>query len=381
MLITTISCTPTPSINLHPAIIDTGTTGHYITADAPCNDSDSTAPAITVYLPDGQPIKSTASTRLELPLVNTEAKTAHIFPTLHKNSLISVGALCDDDCEAVFSRHKVVITKNDTVILTGTRKKGGLWMTNLQNNEPSQQAHAITQHRNIKDAIQFLHAACFSPIVTTWTKAIENGNFITWPTITVGNVTKHATPSAATIKGHMDQERKNKATTKVKEKGTTTENDNDLQPTPITMKTNFVYAAVVDPKVNTGLTFMDLTGRFPAQSSKGNNYILIVYDYDSNAILAEPLKNRSDQSICMAYQQLHNKLKRCGLKPQLQRLDNEATKALKEFLQEEKVDYQLVPTDMDRHNAAEFVIRTWKTISSPGYAALTTIFPCTYGTN
>ena len=37
---------------------------------------------------------------------------------------------------------------------------------------------------------------------------------------------------------------------------------------------------------------MDLIGRFPYKSSRGSEYILIAYNYDGNAILAQSLKNR-----------------------------------------------------------------------------------------
>ena len=43
----------------------------------------------------------------------------------------------------------------------------------------------------------------------------------------------------------------------------------------------------------TGKLYSDQTGRFPVISSKGNKYIMIVYDHDSNAILARPLKTKS----------------------------------------------------------------------------------------
>jgi hypothetical protein len=33
----------------------------------------------------------------------------------------------------------------------------------------------------------------------------------------------------------------------------------------------------------------DQTGRFPITSSRGSKYIMVVYDYDSNAILTKPL--------------------------------------------------------------------------------------------
>jgi hypothetical protein len=65
------------------------------------------------------------------------------------------------------------------------------------------------------------------------------------------------------------------------------------------------------------------------------NYVLVVYDYDSNAILAEPMRNRTDAEMLRAYGVILNRLIARGLKPKLQRLDNEASTALKKYLQEE----------------------------------------------
>ena len=46
-----------------------------------------------------------------------------------------------------------------------------------------------------------------------------------------------------------------------------------------------------------GLICTDLPGRFPFISSRGNNYIFIMYDFDSNAILAEPIKSRKTKHL------------------------------------------------------------------------------------
>ena len=37
-------------------------------------------------------------------------------------------------------------------------------------------------------------------------------------------------------------------------------------------------------------SYIDLTGRFPHKSSRGNQYLLLLYDSDSNAGQLEPLK-------------------------------------------------------------------------------------------
>ena len=43
------------------------------------------------------------------------------------------------------------------------------------------------------------------------------------------------------------------------------------------------------------------TGHFPATSSKGNQYIMVLVEVDGNYIDAEPMKNKSEGSIIKAY--------------------------------------------------------------------------------
>ena len=40
-----------------------------------------------------------------------------------------------------------------------------------------------------------------------------------------------------------------------------------------------------------GKVYTDQTGRFPVTSSKGTKYIFVLYSYDTNAILMEPLRD------------------------------------------------------------------------------------------
>ena len=65
------------------------------------------------------------------------------------------------------------------------------------------------------------------------------------------------------------------------------------------IKTNDVMYAIVDNK--SGIGYMGLTDRFPYQSSWRNNYLMIVYNDDANAILVEPLKNRQAVSVFTAW--------------------------------------------------------------------------------
>jgi hypothetical protein len=103
--------------------------------------------------------------------------------------------------------------------------------------------------------------------------------------------------------------------------------------------------------------------------------MLIVYDYDSNSILAAPMPRRTGPCILHAYQYLHSRLIAAGLRPQLQRLDNEASEILKDFMVDQGIDFQLVPPGSHRRNAAERAIRTFKNHFIAGLASVDKHFP------
>jgi hypothetical protein len=93
---------------------------------------------------------------------------------------------------------------------------------------------------------------------------------------------------------------------------------------------------------------------------------MILYDYDSNAILAAPLRSRSEHDLVAAYTSLHQYLVDRGLKPQLQHLDNEAPGGLKQFMTQQGVQYQLVPPHNHRRNVAKRAVSTFKDHSIAG---------------
>jgi hypothetical protein len=109
--------------------------------------------------------------------------------------------------------------------------------------------------------VQFLYAACGSPVPSTWITAINNGHFATWPGLTADLVRKHLPKSMATVKGHLNQKRKNLRSTKPKP-------DTPLDNQPISespnKRTHQVCAAVYD---TTGEITTDQTKNFPTMSS------------------------------------------------------------------------------------------------------------------
>jgi hypothetical protein len=355
------------------AIAGSGTTGHYILNNSPCYDKTIATMPIKVQLPNGSTITSTHTCKINLPGLPDAAKIAHIFPSLIDHALLSIGQFCDRGCEAIFSRTNVVITSHVHTVLTGPRDVNGLWHLNLLP-QPQQQANVALSPGTTFNVLQL-----FSPVPSTLQKAIKNNHFTTWPSLTATNVSHHLPKAMATTLGHLDQERKNLNSTKQSAKATADIADDDdfLPSAPITngKATNFAYAAIEAIPARTGLLSTDQTGKFCILSNTGMRYVMILYNFDRNAILAEPLKNRTGIEIHLAYKKLHQLLISKGLRPQLQQMDNGCSKLLKQYMHEEAVDHQLGPPHLHRRNAAERAIGTWKYHFIVGLCSVDPNFP------
>jgi len=121
---------------------------------------------------------------------------------------------------------------------------------------------------------------------------------------------------------------------------------------------------------SSGTIYSDLTGRSPRPSSQGNHHLFVSYDYDSNHIFGEPLKNRFDNEILRAFMNIKQSLTNAGLRPRPHCLGNEAAKTLKGHMAKEGIDFQLAPAHSHRINAAERCIRTSKDHTIAGLCSL-----------
>ena len=65
-----------------------------------------------------------------------------------------------------------------------------------------------------------------------------------------------------------------------------------------TTHTNLSICAIVTV---TDKFYSDYNGQFPIQSALGNKYDLTVYQYNANAIISEPPKDRTAGSIVKAH--------------------------------------------------------------------------------
>jgi hypothetical protein len=85
--------------------------------------------------------------------------------------------------------------------------------------------------------------------------------------------------------------------------GTNTDepNDHTIQinlHAPKPQRMNNVYIKTHNPSKTMHSNF---TGRFPAISSRGNQYIMVLVEVDGNYIDAEPMKNKTEGSTIIAY--------------------------------------------------------------------------------
>ena len=344
------------------AIADTGTTGHFL------REATNIAPLVPekplhVKLPDGHLISSVGTTSINWTGLPHRSRKAHVLPELNPHSLISIGVLCDHDCTAIFDKHNVTITRNNYCILHRTRLPNGLWSLPLHSPQP--QPNALIPANMQQVLVQWLHAAAFSPSISTFLDTVECIFFMTWPNLMPQIIRRHLRTPIATVKGHLDQQWQQQQKPTV----------NEPPPSPLPTKSHSIYTAIIDPPPIHRASYSDLTGQFPIQSNRGANYIFILYEDESNSMLVRPLHNRSAHEIKHIFTSLYNYLITRGLRPCLHTLDNEASTILKAFLTAENVEYQLVPPPFHQCNSAEHGIQTFNNHFITGLATTDPNFP------
>jgi hypothetical protein len=167
-----LDCTPTTTNapTDATAILDSGCTSNFLSAASPCSDKQAAHVPLNVNMHNGTTIQSSHTCNSLLADLPHQARQAHILPGLVHNSLISVGQLCDNACSVTFTQDQVTVSRNGKDVMYGSRDpKSRLWTVNLKqkiNTKIAQCNHAHDSN-NQKDLINYLHAACFSPVKST----------------------------------------------------------------------------------------------------------------------------------------------------------------------------------------------------------------------
>ena len=142
------------------------------------------------------------------------------------------------------------------------------------------------------------------------------------------------------------------------------ETDTFPEPTYQKSKANYTFTVLVK---NVG--YIDFTRKFPQQPSQGNNHSMVTYDYDSSAILVEPVKNREASILTATWEKTH---KYCINSQQHQPTTYQIKKwkQLNRKFYKYEVTYEKVPHNIYGRNTDERAIPTFKNYSLAELASI-----------
>jgi hypothetical protein len=253
----------------------------------------------TVLSASGDVMRSCVTGILPLsPLLSDTAQKAFVLDELRTGTLVSLAQICDDDCLAVFSKFDVKILKKDQVIITGVRSDNGLWTIPLHTH-PHQANGILRLDKTRSELATYYHTTLGSPVPSTLLRAIRRGHLTTFPNLTTQLITKHLPKSYATTLGHQDQEAKNLRSTRPP-LVLPPDDDSDIAP-PLEGRSHAICAMLL-PETSLLKSYSDQTGMFHTPSSRGNHYIFLLYNVDTNSIHTTAIPNRYAATIRDAWE-------------------------------------------------------------------------------
>jgi hypothetical protein len=102
---------------------------------------------------------------------------------------------------------------------------------------------------------------------------------------------------------------------------------------------------------------------------------MICYSYGTNYIRPIALTSKSGAEWVRTFGVVFDEMTVKGFKPKLQKMDNEASAALKKYFTEKEMNYQLAPPHCHRTNASVRAIITFKENFNAGIATVDPDFP------
>ena len=375
-------------------ILDTGaTSGAAPEEDKECFVNTGEASTKTFMFPDKRTNKATKR-MLTKHNLRPAAREMIIVPGLH-STLFSVPKLADTGYTTVFSKggaaiyddYTTTISASNPPVLDADRcESTGLWKLPLDNNTKETNIklplnEAINAIFDLPSACQtflWYHASAGFPVKEQFIKAVRNGNYATWPKLTVTLINKYMPDSDKTAKGHLKGQRQGIRSTKhyvftalVEREETRIKIEGESSPhkplPPTKLDDIFIHMVDLTEEIHT-----DQTGAFPHTSQRGNRYIMVAIHLDANYIFAEPMRNRTEGEMIRVYQKIINRMKAAGLGIKKHVLDNECSAAMKSCIQDNGIKYELVPPGNTGATRQKRRSRHSSPISFPSWPASTT---------
>jgi len=327
-----------------------------------------------------------------LPIVGCAGKTS---PTDTRDEQDAFEPLRDEFMEQANAACSATTSSLAVPLCTSTQAytTGGTAKYTLPNPPPNEFGFFTHTIRTKANSIKFAHQSMCSPTISTLLKAIRRGFLDGCPNLSAKGVTRYLNPSPATAKSHMKRPHQGIRSTTAKQprlppsgrqrqtiQAATTEdediwNGNISEPSSHTGQIDhgpsviiedddsavgniFCFAAFADKR--TGILYNDLTGSFPYMSLEGNVCYLIIYHYESNAILGLPISGFDDNTVFAAYKTQFEFLESKGYKIKLNVMDNQCKRQIKKFLTDNDCELMLVEPHNHRVNAAKRAIQMFK---------------------
>ena len=170
---------------------------------------------------------------------------------------------------------------------------------------------------SVEAPVRYLHADIDFPVRDTRLKSINTGKSASWTGLAYQNSAKFYPIACENLKVHMVQVRQrfrstNPKTQRIKYKLTEATNIySDMTPShEVHIKVEHIRNIYTDDN-----------GRVPVLSQSGNQYIMIAYHCDYNAIFAVPFKSYVDKHRLIAYGAIIQRPDDCNMLVDLQILD------------------------------------------------------------
>jgi hypothetical protein len=348
---------PHPPLQQQPrtAPADSGASGIFLASRDEDLITPSNQPHNTTFVQaaEGSIIKSKAAGTLQFKGLPGVAFPAKVFDDL-QGSLLGVGTIIDGaNVKAVLSSDSIkFVNQQGVTVLAGPRcKDTGLWNINLDESV-THNPQLLTERAlavrplpmdSVGDLIEWWHGSLGFPVASTFLRAISGWLRDKIPGVTLESArrNKDRLKSITSAKGHLNQSRQGARSTSERVPRRRTNKDNIIVHMPTQAERNDMDIAhlLVD------------------------KYLMFFYSSGGNYIHIELLDSKGETQVLNAYKQGIAFFTARGLKPNVQRMDNEPsflTAAFQAFQGDNDISIDRVPPGQHRRNKAERAIETGK---------------------
>jgi hypothetical protein len=174
---------------------------------------------------------------------------------------------------------------------------------------PSKAVYNVYELKTQPELVQYHHASAGFPTKPKSLAAIKNKHFTSWPGLTLDAARKHFPDSEETHKGHGRMTPSGLCSTKTKQSplfddcddALGEEQEAQLPLRPVKKEKTISYQVLDLADEATQKIWSDQPGRYRKKSSKGNQYIMVLMESNSDIILVEAMKNCSSGEMIRAY--------------------------------------------------------------------------------